>query len=141
MATTQQENDVDMPSTSSSSEKRAYQEMAFDNALQQANRCLPHKKRRPMSLEGSDEGLVVSVDDLKTPKETPRVAIDTPSSRKRKTEDAWKHRLYPFDGPSIEEVTPLFSDIVIEELVENKLTELYDQRLASEIRAYYSKCG
>lgn len=59
------------------------------------------------------------------------------SGRAKKVDDAWKHRLYPFDGPTIEEVTAIFSDIDLEQLVYDKLDAMPDRILASNIKNYY----
>jgi hypothetical protein len=50
---------------------------------------------------------------------------------------AWMHRLYPFDGPTIEEFTPLFNGVDIDRLVDQKLTVLKDKFLAQVVKSYY----
>jgi hypothetical protein len=50
---------------------------------------------------------------------------------------AWMHRLYPFDGPTIEEFTPLFNGVDIDRLVDQKLAVFKDKFLAQVVKGYY----
>jgi hypothetical protein len=59
------------------------------------------------------------------------------SAKKKNVEAAWMHRLYPFDGPTIEEFTPIFNDVDADRLVEDKLASLRDRGLAQAIKSYY----
>jgi hypothetical protein len=63
--------------------------------------------------------------------------------KKKNVEAAWMHRLYPFDGPTIEEFTPLFNNVDVDRLVEDKLASMRDKGLAQAVKSYYGEleCG
>jgi len=123
-------------------EKRPYGDDAPGYQLD-GRSSLPHKKRRPPPV--NEQVLLDSKCLLKTLNEersSPDGALATkaesgPKTPKKKAEAAWMHRLYPFDGPSIEEFTPLFEGVDVHKHVEEKLAEMKDRWLARVVKAYY----
>lgn len=135
---------MDATTANGSSEKRTLDEMSSLSTLKPENRPLPHKKRRPPAEE--DLGLMEGTNRLhslvQAATETPRndpvfKGFAAPTVKAKKKEDAWKHRLYPFDGPSIEEVTSLFKGVDLERHVLDKLDRMKDPYLAQSIKEYY----
>lgn len=107
------------------------------------NRSLPHKKRRPEEPADLNEQLL---QESKARLKSLGITIETPRDyphpgfafkTKKKSDEAWMHRLYPFDGPSIEEFTPLFEGVDIDKHVASKLAQMDDPYLTSAIKAYY----
>ena len=138
-----------------------------DSTLRPENRSLPHKKRRPtgtttttaaandqQELQASKSNFnkspagggggetTITVSSSLQQQQQPPTSIKSPSSAAsiRSKNNAWMHRLYPFDGPSIEEVTSLFKYVDIEQLVQDKLNKLKDRLLADMIKTYYGMC-
>jgi len=91
----------------------------------------------PRSLGSPTHSAMYSPSTATMELQTPR-SMD-PAKKTRKKADAWKHRLYPFDGPSIEEMTTLFKGVDLEQHVMDKLKQMKDQNLAQAIKEYYCK--